>query len=69
MCLVEHSNGDGGVTLKTQARSSALVPLQSPPEQASHPTAEIFQQTIRAKLMLFSHRHRKAISYSFRRLG
>jgi hypothetical protein len=35
-------------TLKTQARSSALVSLQSPPEQASHPTAEIFQQTIRA---------------------
>ena len=22
VCLVEHSNGDGGVTLKTQARSS-----------------------------------------------
>jgi len=28
VCLVEHSNGDGGVTLKTQARSSA--PRSSP---------------------------------------
>jgi hypothetical protein len=33
-----------------RTRSSALVPLQSPPEQTSHPTTEIFQQTIRATL-------------------
>jgi hypothetical protein len=39
-------------TLKTQVRSSALVSLQSPSEQASHPTAEIFQQTIRAHYVI-----------------
>src|SRR5262245_19187744 len=46
--LLSTRMGTEEFTLKTEARSSALVSLQSPPEQASHPTTENIQQTIRA---------------------
>ncbi len=62
VCLVEHSNGDGGVYLKPPSSLPALVPFQSPPRTGNSPSHRDFPADHLGQLMLFSHWHRKRFS-------
>ena len=65
VCLVEHSNGDGGVTLKPQARSPPSVRSNRPSRTGLSASRRDISADRLAQLMLFCYRYRKAISRSF----